>query len=52
MTVKYADQIAYIEDGRIKNMGQHEELQESCAAYKMMWELSEEDHNSIAGGVK
>ena len=52
MTVKNADQIAYIEDGRIKKMGRHEELMESCDDYRMMWELSEEDHNSIAGGLK
>lgn len=52
MTVKNADQIAYIEDGRIKKMGRHEELMESCDDYRMMWELSEEDQSSIAGGLK
>ena len=52
MTVKNADQIAYIEDGHIKKMGRHEELMESCDDYRMMWELSEEDQSSIAGGLK
>ena len=52
MTVKNADQIAYIEDGRIKKMGRHEELMESCDDYRKMWDLSEKDESSIAGGLK
>ena len=43
MTVKNADKIAYIENGRIKQMGTHEELMRSCSDYRMMWELSEGD---------
>ena len=42
-TIKNANQIAYIEDGRIKQMGTHEELMRSCSEYRMMWELSEGD---------
>ena len=42
-TIKNANQIAYIEDGRIKQMGTHEELMRSCSDYRMMWELSEGD---------
>ena len=42
-TIKNANQIAYIEDGRIKQMGTHEELMRACSDYRMMWELSEGD---------
>lgn len=52
MTVKNADKIAYIENGRIKQIGTHEELMLSCGDYRKMWELSEEDGESLPGGLK
>lgn len=52
MTVKNADKIAYIENGRIKQIGTHEELMLSCEDYRKMWELSEEDGESLPGGLK
>ena len=52
MTVKNADKIAYIENGRIKQIGTHEELMLSCEDYRKMWELSEEDMESLPGGLK
>lgn len=52
LTVKGADQIAYVENGRIKQMGTHEELMASCADYRMMWVLSEEDQEVAPGGSK
>lgn len=52
MTVKNADKIAYIENGRIKQIGTHEELMLSCGDYRKMWELSEEDSESLPGGLK
>ena len=52
MTVKNADKIAYIENGRIKQIGTHEELMLSCGDYRNMWELSEEDGESLPGGLK
>ena len=52
MTVKNADKIAYIENGRIKQIGTHEELMLSCGDYRKMWELSEEDGESLPGGMK
>ena len=52
MTVKNADKIAYIENGRIKQIGTHEELILSCEDYRKMWELSEEDGESLPGGLK
>lgn len=52
MTVKNADKIAYIENGRIKQIGTHEELILSCEDYRKMWELSEEDMESLPGGLK
>lgn len=52
MTVKNADKIAYIENGRIKQIGTHEELMLSCEDYRKMWELSEEDGKSLPGGLK
>ena len=52
MTVKNANKIAYIENGRIKYIGTHEEMMLSCKDYRMMWELSEEDMESLPGGLK
>ena len=52
MTVKNANKIAYIENGRIKYIGTHEEMMLSCKDYRMMWELSEEDGESLPGGLK
>ena len=52
MTVKNADKIAYIENGRIKQIGTHKELMLSCGDYRKMWELSEEDGESLPGGLK
>ena len=52
MTVKNADKIAYIENGRIKQIGTHEELMLSCEDYRKMWELTEEDGESLPGGLK
>lgn len=40
-TVKNADQIAYVEGGRIKQVGSHDELMRSCMGYHTMWTLSE-----------
>lgn len=52
MTVKNADQIAYIENGRIKQIGTHEDLMLSCEDYSKMWKLSEEDGEALPGGLK
>lgn len=44
-------QIAYIEDGHLKQMGTHEELMQTCEEYRRMWALSEEAQESVPGGV-
>lgn len=36
-TVKHADQIIVMEDGRVNRSGSHEELLENCALYQRMW---------------
>ena len=51
ITVRHANQIAYIEDGHLKQMGTHEELMQTCEEYRRMWALSEEDQESVPGGV-
>ena len=40
-TIMHADKIAYVEDGKIKAVGNHEELLEKCPEYKNMWNLAE-----------
>ncbi len=55
LTVKDADRIFYVKNGRIEHMGTHEELMASCSDYRMMWMLSEEDQESeeaALGGSK
>lgn len=51
ITVRHANQIAYIEDGHLKQMGTHEELMQTCEEYRRMWALSEEAQESVPGGV-
>lgn len=40
-TIVSAEQIAYVEKGRIKQIGTHEEMLKNCPEYAEMWELSE-----------
>ena len=40
-TVVHAQQIAYVEDGRIQSIGTHQELLASCDGYRRMWTLQE-----------
>ena len=41
-TIKDADQIAFVKDGKIEQTGTHEQLLLSCPEYAMMWSLTEE----------
>ena len=41
-TVSGADQLAFVENGRITALGTQEELLQNCDAYAAMWHLSEE----------
>ena len=41
-TVSGADQLAFVENGRITALGTQEELLKNCDAYAAMWHLSEE----------
>ena len=40
-TVVGAQQIAFVQDGRIAACGTHEQLLKTCPAYKTLWELQE-----------
>ena len=40
-TVVNAQQIAYVEGGRIQNIGTHDQLLEACEGYRQMWKLQE-----------
>ena len=42
-TVTGAEQIAFVKDGRIENVGTHSELLRNCPEYAAMWALSEEE---------
>ena len=44
-TIVNAQQIAFIENGKIKAIGTHKELLEACAEYRNMWNLAEEKKN-------
>lgn len=37
-TITGADNIAVVKDGRIEARGKHEQLLESCALYREMWQ--------------
>lgn len=39
-TIVKADQIAYVEGGRIKKIGTHEELLKECPEYAAMWKIT------------
>ena len=40
-TICHAQQIAYVENGRIQALGSHQELLDSCEGYRRMWNLQE-----------
>ena len=42
-TVTGAEQIAFVKDGRIENVGTHSALLRNCPEYAAMWALSEEE---------
>lgn len=42
-TIVMAEQIAYVENGRIKKIGTHEELLKECKEYADMWNLTVQD---------
>ena len=42
-TIMNAAQIAFVKDGRIENIGTHEQLLAGCPEYAMMWSLAEEN---------
>ena len=42
-TIVKAEQIAYVEGGKIKNIGTHEELLKECPEYADMWKLTVQD---------
>lgn len=44
-TIISAEQIAYIKDGKVKSIGNHEELLENCPEYAQMWSLT-----NVGGG--
>lgn len=44
-TIKHADQIAFVKEGKIMNIGTQKELLENCPDYKLMWDLSEVKEN-------
>lgn len=44
-TVVNADQIVFMKDGQVKEIGTHQELLQNCLEYRNMWELSEVDAN-------
>ena len=44
-TIKHADQIAFVKEGKIVNIGTQEELLENCPDYRLMWDLSEVKEN-------
>ena len=41
-TVMHAEQIAFVKDGSVQNVGTHPELLKSCPEYATMWALAEE----------
>lgn len=40
-TVMHAEQIAFVKDGSVKNIGTHSELLKNCPEYAAMWALAE-----------
>ena len=55
-TIKNADQILVMDQGRLKARGQHTELLESCSLYKTMWNqyvgtADTAEHAEAAGGI-
>lgn len=51
-TVKNADQIIVLQNGRVKNIGSHRQLLESDALYRDMWEAHIGSKNWFAGSGK
>lgn len=42
-TIMYAEQIAFVKDGMIQNIGNHQQLLKNCPEYADMWALAEEE---------
>lgn len=42
-TIMNASQIAFVKDGRIENIGTHQQLLDNCQEYALMWSLAEEN---------
>lgn len=47
-TIAQMDKILFIDDGKLAAMGTHEELYESCAAYKKMVDLQKLEEEGVA----
>ena len=41
-TIMHAEQIAFIKDGEIQNIGTHQQLLDTCQEYDRMWKLAKE----------
>ncbi len=44
-TVRHADRIVVLVDGRVEQTGAHDELLESSATYRRLWEMQQAGHN-------